>query len=344
MGQPDSLKSWRRGRTLAVLLAGVLITLLIVLTVGGSWLGSSGGTEGPESTSGSSISADASGIAGPDDVPTRPSIVMPLDSAAVFWVPPEIPQGTIFQVSLVPERGSVEAVEGTFAGEPLHFQPGDGGTFAALAAAPVDELGGIDLQLEIRYQSTAAEIQFLKVQVVPGNYRMERLVVAPEFGGPQPPEIQRRINEESARAMQVSRNSHDTPRMWDGPFIPPRETRITSGFGHGRMFNDQVQSRHMGTDFGGEVGAPVIAPAGGIVVLVDAFFLGGNVIYLDHGDGLVTAYLHLSEQEVMEGEVVEPGQVIGRVGATGRVTGPHLHWIVRYGVITVDGMSLLDFG
>lgn len=340
MGQPDSLKSRRSGRTLAVLLSGVLITLLIVLTVGGSRSGSSGGTAGREPTSASSISADASGVA----VPTGSPIVMPLDSVAVFWVPPEIPQGTIFQVSLVPERGSVEAVEGTFAGEPLHFQPGDGGTFAALAAAPVDELGGIDLQLEIRYESTAAEIRLLKVQVVPGDYRMERLIVAPEFGGPQPPEIQRRINEESARAMQVSRNSHDTPRMWAGPFISPRETRITSGFGHGRMFNDQVQSRHMGTDFVGEVGAPVIAPAGGIVALVDAFFLGGNVIYLDHGDGLVTAYLHLSEQEVVEGEIVEPGQVIGRVGATGRVTGPHLHWIVRYGVITVDGMSLLDFG
>ena len=340
MGQPDSLKSRRSGRTLAVLLSGVLITLLIVLTVGGGRSGSSGGTAGRVPTSASSISADASGVA----VPTGSPIVMPLDSVAVFWVPPEIPQGTIFQVSLVPERGSVEAVEGTFAGEPLHFQPGDGGTFAALAAAPVDELGGIDLQLEIRYESTAAEIRLLKVQVVPGDYRMERLIVAPEFGGPQPPEIQRRINEESARAMQVSRNSHDTSRMWAGPFIPPRETRITSGFGHGRMFNDQVQSRHMGTDFVGEVGAPVIAPAGGIVALVDAFFLGGNVIYLDHGDGLVTAYLHLSEQEVVEGEIVEPGQLIGRVGATGRVTGPHLHWIVRYGVITVDGMSLLDFG
>ena len=89
------------------------------------------------------------------------------------------------------------------------------------------------------------------------------------------------------------------------------------------------------------MGEPVLAPARGIVALVDTFYLGGNVVYLDHGDGLVTAYLHLSEQEVAEGEIVEPGQLIGRVGATGRVTGPHLHWIVRYGVITVDGTSLL---
>ncbi len=232
--------------------------------------------------------------------------------------------------------------DGTFAGEPLHFRPEAGGALTALAAAPVSEQGGVELQLEIRYESAASEIRFLSVPVVEGDYRMERLTVAPQFGRPQPPEIQARINEESARAMRVSRRSHDTPRMWEPPFLPPRETPITSGFGHGRMFNDQVQSRHMGTDFRGGVGEPVLAPARGVVALADSFYLGGNVIYVDHGDGLVTAYLHLSEQEVQEGDIVEPGQVIGRVGATGRVTGPHLHWIVRYGVITVDGMSLLD--
>jgi murein DD-endopeptidase MepM/ murein hydrolase activator NlpD len=105
-----------------------------------------------------------------------------------------------------------------------------------------------------------------------------------------------------------------------------------------------VQSRHMGTDFAGAVGAPVVAAADGVVALVDAFHLGGNVVYLDHGGGLVTAYLHLSEASVQRGERVRSGQQIGRVGATGRVTGPHLHWIVRYGSITVDPMSLLDLG
>lgn len=99
----------------------------------------------------------------------------------------------------------------------------------------------------------------------------------------------------------------------------------------------------MGTDFAGAVGAPVTAPARGIVALSDTFYLGGNVLYLDHGDGLVTAYLHLSEQLVSAGDTVETGDVIARVGATGRVTGPHLHWIVRYGEITVDGLSLLEF-
>jgi murein DD-endopeptidase MepM/ murein hydrolase activator NlpD len=97
----------------------------------------------------------------------------------------------------------------------------------------------------------------------------------------------------------------------------------------------------MGTDFAGAVGAPVRAAARGVVALVDSFHLGGNVVYIDHGAGLVTGYLHLSRTDVAAGDTVSTSQTIGGVGATGRVTGPHLHWIVRYGVITVDPMSLL---
>jgi murein DD-endopeptidase MepM/ murein hydrolase activator NlpD len=249
-----------------------------------------------------------------------------------------VAQGTLFQLTVSPETGAIASVEAT---EPLHFFRGESGAFSALAAAPVDAGSRMDLELQVAYASGAARTLSLTVPVTPGDYRMERLTVAPEFGAPQPPEIQARINDENARAMAVSRGSHGTDRMWQLPFVPPRESGITSGFGHGRMFNDQVQSRHTGTDFGGGVGAPVVAPARGRVALVDAFYLGGNVIYLDHGAGLVTAYLHLSEQNVRMGDVVEPGQIIGRVGATGRVTGPHLHWIVRYGLVSVDGLSLL---
>ncbi len=346
MDPSDRLDARRVGGTPALLLAAILVALLVVLTAlrSQSYFSERPEPEGAAGPMGSSAPMQANGEPeGARALPETP-VNVPTDSAEVSWVLAQVPQGSIFQLRVAPETGQMESVEGTFSGEPLHFRVGEGGTFFALAAAPVDAQGEVDLQLEIRYATAAAEIRFLKVPVVPGEYRMERLAVAPEFGRPQPAEIQRRINDESARAMQVSRSSHDTPRVWDAPFLPPRETRITSGFGHGRMFNEEVQSRHMGTDFEGAVGALVLAPARGRVALVDAFYLGGNVIYLDHGDGLVTAYLHLSEQEVEEGQVVEPGQVTGRVGATGRVTGPHLHWIVRYGVITVDGMSLLDIG
>ena len=122
----------------------------------------------------------------------------------------------------------------------------------------------------------------------------------------------------------------------------PRPTRVTSPFGNGREFNGQVQSRHTGTDFQGGVGEPVTAAAPGLVRLVDQFYLGGNVVYIDHGGGLSTGYLHLSEAGVAVGDTVAAGQRIGAVGATGRVTGPHQHWILRFGSITVDALSVLD--
>jgi murein DD-endopeptidase MepM/ murein hydrolase activator NlpD len=149
------------------------------------------------------------------------------------------------------------------------------------------------------------------------------------------------MQREAAMAAEVSRRSHETPRLWTEPFLRPRASRVTSVFGSGREFNGTVTSRHMGTDYAGAVGAPVHAANRGVVRLVDAFFLGGNVVYLDHGAGLVTAYLHLSAQAVAVGDTVQRGDIIGKVGATGRVTGPHLHWITRYGAVTVDPASVL---
>lgn len=141
-------------------------------------------------------------------------------------------------------------------------------------------------------------------------------------------------------AARVSRRAHETPKLWD-EVIFPRESRVTSPFGTGREFNGQVQSRHTGVDLAGAIGAPVHVAADGIVALVDSFHLAGNVVYVNHGAGLVTGYFHLSEALVAEGDEVSAGDVIARVGATGRVTGPHLHWLVRYGSVSIDGMSLL---
>ncbi len=100
-------------------------------------------------------------------------------------------------------------------------------------------------------------------------------------------------------------------------------------------------SRHLGTDFAGAVGDPVRATNRGVVAMVADFYLAGRVVYLDHGEGLVSAYFHLSSTAVAQGDTVERGQVIGAVGKSGRVTGPHLHWVMRYGAVTVDPVSVL---
>jgi hypothetical protein len=271
-------------------------------------------------------------------LPARPAV-----PATVRWTPILVVEGTLFSIVVEGGDPGVSAASGSFGGEPLHFAPREDGSLVALAAAPLDSIGARTLRVELTLADGATDARDVDIPVDRGAYSMQRLTVAPEFGRPQPPEIQERIDEESARAFEVSRRSHDTPRMWMPPFAPPRESRITSGFGHGRTFNGEVQSRHTGTDFAGAVGTPVHAPARGVVALVDEFYLGGRVVYIDHGAGLVTGYLHLSEQFVTEGQVVESGQAIGRIGATGRVTGPHLHWIVRYGPHSVDGLSLLSY-
>ncbi len=265
----------------------------------------------------------------------------PTVPAIVRWSPATVVEGTLFTINVEGGDPAVHTATGTFAGQPLHFSMETSGVLTALAAAPLDSVGPLALPVQLFLLDGTTDARTLTVPVGRGTYAMQRLTVAPEFGRPQPPEIQRRIAAEAARAREVSRRSHQTPRMWEPPFTAPRTSRITSGFGHGRMYNDQIQSRHTGTDYAGVVGAPVLAPARALVALVDDFYLGGGVVYLDHGAGLVTAYLHLSAQLVAEGDTVTAGQVIGRVGASGRVTGPHLHWIVRYGPHTVDGLSLL---
>lgn len=268
-----------------------------------------------------------------------------LELAHVAWTPEAPVRGTIFQVRVTPVDAAIERVEAHLAGQPLHFTESEGDEgFTALAAVPVSAGAEETLGIEVRTVDGARESRELVVPLSAGDYAMEALSVAPEYDGGWDAETAARIQAEVERARAVSRASHGTPQMWDAPFVRPLPGEITSGFGNGRIFNGEVQSRHTGVDFAGNIGDPVHAPARGVVRIVDVLYLGGNAVYIDHGSGLVTAYLHLSEAEVQEGDTVQTGQIIGRVGATGRVTGPHLHWIVRYGPISVDGMSLPGIG
>ena len=260
---------------------------------------------------------------------------------AVSWTPERPVQGTLFVVQI---EGSADGANptGRFAGEPLHFREGANDRWA-LAAVPVDAGTMLELTLEITRADGTADTIRRAVPIAPGRYAMEHLTVAPQYGAPLSPALARRTADEAARAYAVARGAHDRPALADpADFVRPRPTRITSGFGNGREFNGRVESRHTGTDFQGGVGDPVVAAAPGVVRLVDSFYLGGNVVYIDHGGGLSSGYLHLSETRVAVGDTVQAGQRIGSVGATGRVTGPHLHWILRYGEVTVDPQSVFD--
>jgi len=143
----------------------------------------------------------------------------------------------------------------------------------------------------------------------------------------------------------VHQRAHETPRLWHEPFVRPRSSAVTGRFGVARVFNGVLRSRHLGVDFAGRRGAPVQAANRGVVALVADLYLSGTTVLIDHGAGLVTGYLHLSRALVAVGDTVGRGQLIGYVGASGRVTGPHLHWLAAYGRITFDPLGLvgLDF-
>jgi murein DD-endopeptidase MepM/ murein hydrolase activator NlpD len=130
-------------------------------------------------------------------------------------------------------------------------------------------------------------------------------------------------------------------KFWRGAFIRPVEGELSGAFGVSRMINGKRRGQHTGIDLQAEEGTPVLACNRGMVVLVDELFFSGKSVILDHGWGLFSMYFHLSEIRVQEGERIDKGAILGRVGSTGRSTKPHLHWGIRMNGARVDPLSLL---
>jgi murein DD-endopeptidase MepM/ murein hydrolase activator NlpD len=282
-------------------------------------------------------------IAGDRDVLHAQPAPASVPAPVVGWLPERPNEGELFTVRVVPPADQeVVLIVGAAAGEPLHFERAPDGTLESLAAVPLGARESVPVTLSTFYADGREEASEHSVPITPGTYRHRRLTVAPELGSPPTPEQQARREREAALAAEVSAKAHRTRRMWSGHVrLPKTVERVTSGFGDGRIFNGQVSSQHTGLDLDGVTGDTVFAPARGVVELTGQFELAGNNVYINHGGGLVSAYFHLSEQLVAVGDTVEVGMPIGRVGATGRVTGPHLHWVVRYGHTSVDPRSLI---
>lgn len=261
----------------------------------------------------------------------------------ISWQPTEPDEGRLFRLRVTASQHTpVVGVHGSVAGEELHFERRDERAFESLAPVPVGSGDAIDASLRVVYAAGGEDRMTARIPVTPGSYEHEELSVAPRFGSPLSPEDQARLDRDRAVAAEAARRAHRTPRIPTDTVVMPRSSRITSGFGDGRVFNGQVSSRHMGLDLRGVAGDTVVAAARGIVEVVAPFLLAGNVVYLNHGGGLLSGYFHLSRQLVQPGDTVDAGEPVGLVGATGRVTGAHLHWVVRYGRTSVDPRSLLD--
>lgn len=165
----------------------------------------------------------------------------------------------------------------------------------------------------------------VQIPVRAGRFATERLHVETEFVEPSPEQIQR-ANQERDRLRAIF--DRVTPqKLWTGDFRVPLDGVNTGGnFGKRRILNGQPGSPHSGVDFPSSTGTPVHATQSGQVALAEELFFSGNTVVVDHGLGIYTFYGHLSEIAVKAGDEVQAGQVLGKVGATGRVTGPHLHW------------------
>ena len=202
------------------------------------------------------------------------------------------------------------------------------------------EPGDHDVALRIVPASGTAIARAYTLRVEHKAYQTRQLTVAPRYVEP-PPEVGERIAREAQQQRAIFATATEE-RLWRGSWRRPVSGPATSAFGSRSVFNGQPRSPHSGADFRAAEGTPVTAPNVGAVVLTgDTYFSGGSVI-LDHGWGLYSYFAHLSEILVDEGDLVEPGQVVGLAGATGRVTGPHLHWTLRLNGARVDPLSLIE--
>ena len=218
----------------------------------------------------------------------------------------------------------------------------------AVSAATWRVLVGIDLETAPRTYPVAIEAGDTgavarathRLVVVPRKFPSRTLTVNPAFVNP-PASALPRIERETAELNQLWANSAGT-RLWEGPFARPVPDEANSAFGTRTILNGEPRSPHGGADFSSATGTPIKAPNGGRVVVAGDRYFTGNTVMIDHGLTLFSLFAHLSEIDVHVGDVVKTDDIVGKVGATGRVTGPHLHWTVRVNGARIDPLSLLS--
>ncbi|HKF49066.1 MAG TPA: M23 family metallopeptidase [Terracidiphilus sp.] len=214
-----------------------------------------------------------------------------------------------------------------------------GNEWVALAGVDVEApVGPSTLHLTAHTEGGPLDLS-LPVEIHAAHYRTGSLSVAPEFVQP-PPEAMKEIEEEVKLKAKVFASSAPEP-LWSGTFRVPVSSQPTDSFGTRRMFNGKLASVHKGADFHAAPGTPVHASNSGVVVLARHLYYEGNCVVIDHGMGLFTLSMHFSRIDVHEGQRVKKGDLIGLSGATGRVTGPHLHWAVRWEGAYLDPLKLL---
>jgi len=275
-----------------------------------------------------------------------------------FWLSPAFVSAQSSTLTLTPaivEAGSPElirveapptaTIEGEWLGRKLDFFRGSNGQahdvqiWFALAGVDVEAAAGPSTLRLIIHAVGGVRDLTRTIEIHPAHYRTGSLAVAPKFVEPGPEQL-KQIDADSRLKAKVFAVSAPDP-LWAGNFHAPVTAPPTDSFGTRRVFNGKLASIHKGMDFRAATGTPVRAGNSGVVVLARPLYYEGNCVVIDHGLGLFTVSMHLSRIDVKEGEHVAAGQRLGLSGATGRVTGPHLHWAVRWQNAYLDPAKLL---
>jgi murein DD-endopeptidase MepM/ murein hydrolase activator NlpD len=270
------------------------------------------------------------------------SVVVPATTQAqpptVILTPAVVEAGAPVLIH-VQARGDA-SLDGEWLGRTLQFFRGRGGRgWFALAGVDVEApMGPSTLRISLHAGSALRDLS-RTVEIHPARYRTGSLTVEPQFVEPGP-EALKQIAAENDLKAKVFAASAAQP-LWTGEFRRPVLARPTASFGTRRMFNGKLASVHKGMDFRAAPGTPVRAGNSGVVVLARPLYYEGNCVVIDHGLGLFTLSMHLSRIDVREGQQVAAGERLGLSGATGRVTGPHLHWAVRWQGAYLDPAKLL---
>ena len=254
-------------------------------------------------------------------------------------VPRTAQQGGVFALTLRPAAW-MDELRGNLGNQSLVFSRVGRGRMQALVGVDLEAAGRLLLRLEGKDPQGQVHVRKWPIQVRPRRFAVQRLTLHQHMVELDP-ETATRVSEEAGR-LKALWEAATPERLWRGAFLSPVISGAKpEGFGLRRIINNQPRSPHSGADYKAPRGSVVRAPNAGRVTLAEEQFFGGNVLVLDHGNGLYTLYFHLQDSLVKPGDLVQKGQEVGRVGATGRATGPHLHFGVRLNGARIDPAALL---
>ena len=239
----------------------------------------------------------------------------------------------------------LDSLKGTWLGHdfPFTYDASTKSWFALAGISFETEPGKYTLQLTGGSNSAKAPLAFAHPFAVGrANYPKIKVQLAVEKKFTEPSPEQTKQIEEDQKTKQDYLGRVTPDREWDGNFAAPADASISDVYGSQRIFNGKAQRPHYGLDFRVPTGTPVEAMNSGTVLLARFLYFEGNCVFLDHGQGLLTLYFHMSELKVKEGDTVKRGQVIGLSGGTGRATGPHLHVAVRWQGTYLDPARLMQ--